>query len=144
MSVDPHGYLADVHPDLAAVVRAAAQAPVPFVVVYGVRTPAAEAQAVASGHSQTLHSRHLEQTGQRGKACAIDFCVVGSDGTPDWTVGDAGGGRFGQVAQQLQRAADTLKIPIEWGGASVGAWVPGVVSHFHDWGHVQLPWEQYP
>lgn len=141
--VDPHGYLANVHPDLARVVRAAAQSPVPFIVVYGLRTEAAEAQAVATGHSQTLHSRHLPQAGEHGLSCAIDFCVVGADGALDWRVGDANGGAFGQVAQQIQHAADILGIPIEWGGAKVGAWVPGVVSTFHDWGHVQLPWKEY-
>jgi len=144
MNVDPHGLLAGVHPDMAAVIRAAAQTPVPFVVVYGRRTPAAEAAALASGHSQTLHSRHLEQAGQKSMACAVDICVVGADGALDWTVADANGGAFGRVARQIQHAADTLRIPIEWGGASVGAWVPGVVSHFHDWGHFQLPWKEYP
>ena len=144
MSVDPHGYLADVHPDLAAVVNSAAQGPIAFVVVYGIRTAAAEAQAVATGHSQTTHSRHLPQLGEGGKSCAIDFCVVGPNGALDWTVSDAQGGAFGQVAKQLQEAADALKIPIQWGGAAVGAWTPGVVSTFHDWGHVQLPWGQYP
>jgi peptidoglycan L-alanyl-D-glutamate endopeptidase CwlK len=144
MNVDPHGFLDQAHPDLAEVVRTAAQAPVAFVVVYGLRTPAAEAEAVASGHSQTLHSRHLAQAGEHGLACAIDFCVVDAGGDLDWTVADAAGGKFGQVAQQLQHAADALGVPIEWGGAAVGAWVPGEISHFHDWGHVQLPWARYP
>jgi peptidoglycan L-alanyl-D-glutamate endopeptidase CwlK len=141
--LDPHGLLADVHPDLIRVVRAAAQTPVPFQVVYGGRTLAQEAAAVASGHSKTMHSRHIEEPADH-LARAIDFCVIGSGGVLDWTVSDAGGGQFGHVAQQLQHAADTLGIPIQWGGASVGAWTPGVVSTFHDFGHVQLPWKQYP
>jgi peptidoglycan L-alanyl-D-glutamate endopeptidase CwlK len=143
MSVDPHGYLAAVHPDLAKVILATAQEPVPFMVVYGLRTLAAEQAAVASGHSETLHSRHLPQAGEHGQGCAIDFCVL-KDGALDWTVADAEGGAFGQVARQIQAAADKLGVPIEWGGAKVGAWTPGVVSTFHDWGHVQLPWAQYP
>ena len=144
MSVDPHNLLAQVHPDLAKVIAAAAQAPVRFVVVYGIRTAAAEAQAVASGHSTTLHSRHLAQAGEGGKSCAVDICVVGTDGALDWTVADAKGGAFGQVARQIQAAADAAGVLIEWGGAAVGAWAPGVVSTFHDWGHFQLPWAQYP
>lgn len=144
MSADPHGLLADVHPDLAKVILATAQRPVAFIVVYGVRTPGAEAEAVASGHSETLHSRHLEQPHEGGKSCAVDVCVVGPNGAPDWRVADAKGGAFGQVAAQIQAAADELHIPIEWGGAAVGAWTPGVASTFHDWGHFQLPWAQYP
>lgn len=143
MSVDPHGYLAHVHPDLARVINAAAQSPVSFVVVYGIRTASAEAEAVATGHSLTMHSRHLAQPGEHNLSCAIDFCVV-VNGALDWTVSNAQGGAFGEAAKQIQAAADELKIPIQWGGAAVGAWTPGVVSTFHDWGHVQLPWEQYP
>jgi peptidoglycan L-alanyl-D-glutamate endopeptidase CwlK len=133
--VDPHGYLSRVHPDLARVVNAAAQTPQPFVVVYGIRTEAAEAAAVASGHSETLHSRHLAQAGEGGLSCAVDLCALGSD---------AGGGAFALIAAQIQHAADALGVPIEWGGAAVGAWTPGVVSTFHDWGHFQLPWGAYP
>lgn len=142
--LDPHNLLADVHPDLVRVVRAAAQTPVPFQIDYGIRTAAEEAAAVASGHSQTLHSRHLPQAGEHGLSCAVDFFVIGANGAPDWTIGDATGGLYGKVAQQIQHAADMLNIPIEWGGASVGAWVPGVVSTYRDWGHVQLEWAQYP
>lgn len=140
--LDPHGLLARVHPDLVRVLRAAAQTPVPFQIVKGVRTLAEEAAAVASGHSKTLHSRHLEEAD--GLSRAVDFCVIGAGGALDWAVSDALGGAFGKVAAQIQHAADMLGIPIEWGGAAVGAWAPGVVSHFHDWGHVQLPWAQYP
>jgi peptidoglycan L-alanyl-D-glutamate endopeptidase CwlK len=143
-TVDPHGLLAQVHPDLAAVIVAAAQTPTAFVVVFGIRTLAREQAALASGASTTLHSRHLPQAGEEGAACAVDICVVGADGALDWSVGDAQGGAFGQAARQIQYAADALGVPIEWGGAAVGAWTPGVVSTFHDWGHFQLPWAQYP
>jgi hypothetical protein len=143
-AVDPHCLLGQVHRDLAAVIDAAAQTPVAFVVVYGLRTLAAEEKAVASGHSATLHSGRLSQVGEDGVSCAVDICVVASGGALDWTVADAEGGAFGQVARQIQHAADTLGTPVEWGGAAVGAWTPGVVSTFHDWGHFQLPWTQYP
>lgn len=140
--LDPHNLLSAVHPDLAKVLRATAQTPVAFQIVFGVRTQAQEAQAVASGHSHTMHSRHLAEAD--GLSRAIDFCVIGAAGKLDWTVSDAKGGAFGQVAAQIQHAADMLGVPIQWGGAAVGAWTPGVVSTFHDWGHVQLPWKQYP
>jgi peptidoglycan LD-endopeptidase CwlK len=144
MNVDPHNLLADVHPDLAKVIKAAAQTPVQFIVVYGIRTLAAEKEAVASGHSQSLHSRHLPQDHEGGKSCAVDVCVVDADGHLDWTVSNQDGGNFGEVAKQIEAAASSLNVPVQWGGAKVGAWVPGVVSHFHDWGHFQLPWKEYP
>lgn len=142
MTVDPHNLLAGVHPDLARVIKAAAQTPVRFQVVYGLRTTEAEAKAVATGHSQSMHSRHLPQKG--GKACAVDICVVDANGKLDWAVSNTDGGNFGEVAKQIKAAAASLNIPLEWGGDKVGAWAPGVVSHFRDWGHFQLPWAQYP
>jgi len=51
--------LAQVRPKLADVIHAAAQEPQAFVVTYGVRTLAAERAALASGHSETLHSRWM-------------------------------------------------------------------------------------
>ncbi len=68
--------LSQVHPDLARVIRAAAQAPQPFVVVYGIRTLAAEQAAVASGKSQTLHSRHLPDPNYGGVAMAVDVWAL--------------------------------------------------------------------
>lgn len=141
MTVDPHGLLNEVHPDLARVINAASQEPTNFIVVYGIRTLAAENQAVASGHSESLHSRHLPQSG--GKSCAVDICVM-TDGKLDWSVSNSDGGNFGAVAKQIKAAATALNVPIEWGGDKVGAWAPGVVSHFRDWGHFQLPWKEYP
>lgn len=142
MSVDPHGYLDHVHPDLAKVVRAAAQAPQAFVVVYGLRTEAAEQAAVASGHSQTLHSRHLPQSLENNAACAVDVAAL-FGGQLSFAPGHEPP-VFGAIAQQMKDAAAHLGIPIQWGGDAIGAWVPGVVSHFRDWGHFQLPWKQYP
>lgn len=144
INVDPHNLLDDVHPDLAKVIRAAPQTPIGFVVDYGIRTMAEEQAAIESGHSDTLHSRHLPQLHENGKSCAVDVYVEGAEGQPDWTVADANGGKYGLVAQQIKLAAATLGIPIEWGGDKVGAWTPGVISNFRDWGHFQLPWEQYP
>lgn len=132
--------LRGVHPDLVKVLRAAAQTPQPFEVVYGLRTMADEAAAVASGHSQTMHSRHMLNSRHLG--CAVDVAHL-AGGKIDFAPGHEPY-IFGAIATQILAAAHQLQVPIQWGGADVGAWIPGVVSHFHDWGHFQLPWAQYP
>lgn len=129
-------YFPHVELDLVRVLRLAAQTPQPFVVIYGIRTVVAEQAACACGNSQTMHSRHLPDL--EGLSCAVDVAAL-EDGKVSFAPGQEKA-VFGQIAQQIQAAADALKIPIEWGGADVGAWVPGQVSHFHDWGHFQLPW----
>ena len=144
MNVDPNNLLLEVHPDLVKVIKAAPQTPVCFIVVYGIRTPEAEAKAIATGHSQSMRSRHLPQPKQGGLSCAVDICVTDASGKLDWTVSDLDGGNFGEAAKQIKAAAASLNVPIEWGGDKVGAWAPGVVSHFRDWGHFQLPWKEYP
>lgn len=148
MDARSEGMLAHVHADLARVMRAASQTPQPFEVIYGIRTLAAEAQAVASGHSQTMRSRHLpdshyaDAANPGGVACAVDVIAI-INGHADFAKGREAQ-VFGQIAAQVKAAAKALNIPIEWGGDPVGAWAPGVVSHFRDWGHLQLPWAQYP
>jgi peptidoglycan L-alanyl-D-glutamate endopeptidase CwlK len=140
--LDPRGKLHGVHPDLVKVMEAAAQHPQPFEIVYGLRSSEAEAEAVASHHSQTLHSRHLSQAHEHDESCAVDVAAIINDEL-SWAPGKEAE-VFGQIAKQVQEAADQLHIPIQWGGAAIGAWVPGVPSHFHDWGHFQLPWKEYP
>jgi peptidoglycan L-alanyl-D-glutamate endopeptidase CwlK len=129
-----------VHPDLVKVLRAAAQTPQAFEVVYGLRTLAAEAEAVATGHSKTLHSRHLPNAA--GLSCAVDVAAL-IDGKVSFAPGHEEF-FFGAIAAQVKAAAAKLEVPIQWGGDHVGAWTPGVVSTFRDWGHFQLPWLQYP
>ncbi len=143
MSLDPHNLLAEVHPDLVRVVNLAAQTPQPFQVVYGLRTLAAERQAVESGHSETLHSRHLADPRYGGMAMAVDLAAL-TDGVIDWTVADADGGIYGLIGAQVLDAAAALGIRVQWGGEKVGAWVDGQVSHFRDWGHIQLSASEYP
>ena len=132
--------LLKVHPDLARVIRGAAQTPQPFVVVYGIRTEDAEAEAVKTGHSTTMHSRHLPN--DDGLACAVDVAAL-IGGQVSFAPGQEAA-VFGAIAAQIKASADALGIPIQWGGSPVGAWTPGVVSHFRDWGHFQLPWREYP
>lgn len=134
--------LAQVHPDLQSVIRTASQVPQAFVVIYGIRTLAAEAEAVASGHSETMHSRHLPDPHFHGLAMAVDVAAL-IDGAVSFAPGQEAQ-VFGQIAAQIQVAADAAGIKIQWGGAAVGAWIEGQVSHFRDWGHVQLAAETYP
>lgn len=139
MDARSEALLAHVHPDLAKVIRSAAQSPQPFEVVYGIRTLAAEAAAVASGHSQTMHSRHLPDkhyataADPDGLSCAVDVAAL-VGGQVSFAPGHEQA-VFGEIAAQVKDAAEALKIPVEWGGD----WVT-----FKDWGHFQLPWAQYP
>ena len=137
MTMDPRSeaMLQHVHPDLCKVIRAAAQTPQPFIVTYGIRTQAAEAQAVASGHSTTMHSRHLPQSHENLMSCAVDVDAA-VNGHPDPTFAKGHEGQvFGQIAAQIKAAAAALNIPVEWGGD----W-----KAFKDFGHFQLSWSAYP
>ena len=118
-----------VHPDLVRVIEAASQTPQGFEVVYGLRTEAAEAAAVASGHSTTMHSRHLADENYGGKCCAVDVAAL-VDGEISWDTG-----LYAAIGAQVKAASAALKIPVDWGGD----WVS-----FKDWGHFQLPWKEYP
>lgn len=132
-TVDPHGYLAHVHPDLVKVIEAAWAAAPTFQVVYGLRSNAAEQQAVRTGHSTTMHSRHLADANYGGKACAVDIAAL-IDGQLSWAAGREAR-VFTPIADQIKAAAFIAKVPVEWGGD----W-----QRFKDWGHFQLPWAQYP
>jgi peptidoglycan L-alanyl-D-glutamate endopeptidase CwlK len=142
--LDPHNLLAQVHPDLVKVLVAARQTPQPFQVDYGIRTLAAEEQAVASGHSQTLHSRHLPDAHYGGVAMAVDVIALDNDAQGGIFASGHESDVFGQIADQIQAASDTLGIDLQWGGDPVGAWSDGIVSHFRDWGHFQLDPKSYP
>lgn len=134
--------LAHVHPDLAKVMRATAQTPQPFIVDYGIRTIQAEAQAVATGHSQTMHSRHLPDAHYGNVAMAVDVAAL-VGGKVSFAPGHEAQ-VFGQIAAQVKYAAAALGVKIQWGGEPVGAWIDGVVSHYRDWGHFQLDPSVYP
>ena len=120
-----------VEPDLCKVIRGAAQTPQPFEVTYGARTLAAEAQAVAAGHSQTMHSRHLLD--KAGYAAAVDVTPL-IDGRLSFAPGNEAR-VYGQLATQIKASARALGVTIEWGGD----W-----RTFKDWGHFQLPWSTHP
>lgn len=142
MSLDPHNLLKNVHEDLVKVLEEAFQSPQPFQVVYGIRTLAAEAQAVATGHSETMHSRHLPDSKYSNLAMAVDVAALTS-GTLNWAPGHEEV-VFGQIAEQVLASAQILSVKVQWGGAKIGAWTDGVVSNFRDWGHFQLDPSSYP
>ena len=123
--------LARVEPDLCRVIRATAQSPQGFVVTYGVRTRAAEAEAVATGHSQTMHSRHLPD--RAGYAAAVDVTPL-IDGAISFARGREAE-VYGAIAKQIKASALCEGVSIEWGGDWRG---------FKDWGHFQLPWSTHP
>lgn len=139
MDLHSEGFLAHVHPDLVKVMRATSQG-TPFQVCYGLRTLAAEAEAVRTGHSQTMHSRHLPNP--QGLACAVDVVWIDQAGKLDWAAGHEGK-IFGAIAINVLIAARSLGVHVEWGGTwnETTDVQPG---HFHDWGHFQLPWKLYP
>lgn len=147
--LDPHGYLAAVHPDLVKVMQGAYDGS--FEIVYGIRTLAAEEEAVATGHSETLHSRHLPDAHFGGKAMAVDIACLDEQGGQitggiDWSTSDAPGwgGHYGAAANKVLAVAQRLGVKVQWGGALVGAWTDDVKSNFHDFGHFQLDPSVYP
>ena len=114
--------LADVHPDLAAVMALALTlTPIDFTVYHGRRTIEQQRAFVEAGKSRTMNSRHL--TGH-----AVDFAPWQNGGI-DWDDIDA----FKSVIGAVKEAARVLDVPIECGG---------------DWGwdfpHIQLDWLAYP
>lgn len=122
--------LGHVHPKLAQVIKATSQTPQAFAVVYDIRTLAAEAQAVKTGHSQTMHSRHLPN--KEGLSCAVDVAAL-ANGHIDWAKGKEQQ-VYGQIWKQIEEAATKLGVTVEWGGN----W-----HSFKDWSHIQLPWELF-
>jgi len=112
-----------VHPDLAAVVRRAAQiTEVPFQITEGGRTLARQKELVRLGASRTMRSRHL--TGH-----AVDVVAyVGSRVSWEFPL-------YRSIAEAFKAASRELGIPVEWGGD----W-----RSFKDGPHFQLPWKQYP
>lgn len=101
--------LAGVHPDMVRVVnRAIELSAVDFKVNEGVRTIKRQAQLVASGASETMHSRHL--VGPDGFGHAVDLvALVGGQVTFDWPL-------YFKLAEAMQAAAKELSVTLEWGG----------------------------
>ena len=130
--LDPHGLLVNVHPDLVKVITAASQSPQPFEVICGLRTLAAEQAAVASGHSQTMRSRHLPDANYGGVAMAVD--IVALTGNPPHVAWEPSS-LYAIIAGAVKMAARELNVPITWGGD----W-----QTLRDLGHYELAWSKYP
>lgn len=116
--------LEGVHPDLVRVVKLAAEtAPLPFVVLEGLRSVARQKQLVASGASQTMRSRHL--TGH-----AVDIAPLDAAGQVswDWPL-------YHRLAPAMKQAAEELGVAITWGGD----W-----ASFRDGPHWELQRAVYP
>lgn len=130
MSLDARSLekLQGVHPDLANVVKAAAER-TKFRVTEGLRDRKRQAELVKAGKSKTMNSRHL--TGH-----AIDFIAIGQDGVATYDMTD-----MARVASVFREVAKEQGTPIEWGAA---AKYGGDFKTFNDSPHVQLPWKQYP
>jgi hypothetical protein len=123
--LDPHGILRDpkMHPDLVSALHAT-MCSVQFQLTTGGRTQAQEDSLVARHLSQTHKSRHVYEQNAGGLCCAVDWVCIDTSA--------------------IVAAGAKLGIKIQWGGAQIGAWTDGVVSHFHDWDHVQLDPSHYP
>lgn len=115
--------LEGVHPDLVKVVKRAIEiTEVDFAVTEGLRTKKRQEELVKLGASKTMKSRHL--TGH-----AVDLAaVIGSEIRWDWPM-------YYKIADAIKKAANELKVPIEWGGD----W-----KSFKDGPHFQLTWKDYP
>lgn len=76
---------------------------VDFLVLEGLRSLARQAQLVAEGHSQTIHSKHCI-----GRA--VDLAAL-KDGkiSWDWPL-------YEEIAKAMKAAAAELKVPLTWGG----------------------------
>lgn len=121
-------HLQGVHPDLARVVRMAADRD-RFRITEGLRSFNRQKELVASGKSKTMNSRHL--TGH-----AVDFIAIGNDNVATYDMND-----MRRVAETMRAAATECGVKIEWGAA---AKYGGDFKTFNDSPHLQLPWKTHP
>jgi len=125
-------YLKKVHPDLARVIRRAADIwphkDQVFFITCSIRTIEEQRKLIAAGASRTMRSRHLP--GKTNKLShAIDIAIkVNGKVRWDWPL-------FAQASKTILAAAKAEKVPVEWGGS----W-----TRFRDGPHYQLPWAKYP
>jgi peptidoglycan L-alanyl-D-glutamate endopeptidase CwlK len=115
--------LRGVHPDLAKVIRRAAEiSKVEFKVLEGRRSIARQRELVKKGASKTMKSRHIH-------GFAVDIApVVGGVIRWDWPL-------YYPLAETVKQAAKDVGVAVEWGGD----W-----KSFKDGPHWQLPARKYP
>lgn len=131
MAIVKADVLKSVHPDLARVVRLAADS-LPFAVqiIQGERSAAQHAANVKKGVTMTTRSRHVKSNNKAGVACAVDMAPLLGRTIP-WQRADL----FKAMDVAMKAAGRALGIPIQWGGD----W-----KTFKDLNHWQLPWAKYP
>ena len=113
--------LSGVNPDMVAVVKAAIKiTEQDFIVIEGIRNINRQRELFKAGKSKTMNSRHI--TGH-----AVDLCPY----PVDWNDHS----KFEVIAEAMKAAADSLDIPLEWGGDWKNGW---------DKPHYQLPHKDYP
>lgn len=120
--------LSRAHPDLAKVIRLAAEkTTIPFTILQSDRTLKEQEENVRKGVSQTMRSRHL--ISPDGMVRAVDIAPLdGNKASFAWPL-------YHKLAPIIKDAAKQLGIAIEWGGD----W-----KKFKDGPHWQLPWGKYP
>ena len=108
--------LMGVHSDLIRLLNDAANGGLTLYVVQGARTLEEEQRAMASGHSalhNPLDSKHVIDPVQRPLALAVDVVPFDHAPTPeDWQNIPA----FEAMGSNLKALADTIGVPIRWGG----------------------------
>ena len=123
--------LQGIHPDLRRVMeRALREAPFPFIVIEGLRTPQRQKELVRIGASKTMNSRHL--TGHA--VDIVPFVDIDKDGKVEteemysWPL-------YHLLAPVVKRVATEEKVSIVWGGD----W-----KSFKDGPHFELNRRAYP
>ena len=152
--------LSQVHPDLRKVIELAIQyTPVDFTVLETVRSSQRQQQLIDAGHSRTNNSRHLARTpkyspdlGSVSHAADLGALV---NNQLSWNWPD-----YFQIADAVRQAAQTLEVPVVWGGCwqLLNDETPAKQAHqsylgrkkarkqpaFADGPHFELSWEAYP
>lgn len=98
-----------VHPKIRELfLEAIKNSPIDFTVIETVRTLEQQKLNVAKGVSKTLKSRHIPDTNKSGLCEAIDIAPY----PINWKDIE----RFKLLSKYIKQTANTLGIPITWGG----------------------------
>lgn len=102
-------FLSEVHPDLARVVRAAAErSPTTFKVIEGRRSVERQLQLMRNGHSLIQDP----ETGRHVTGHAVDLAILLPTGAVTWEAA-----AYRALAPVLLQAAQELGVAMRWGGS---------------------------